>query len=278
MAEQGEQFRWVNEMPSKAGTGLKHETFISPGMGIEVGYVIYLPKEYDNPDMSDARFPVVYYLHGGRPGSETKSITLAKDIHELMQSGKVPPAIYVFVNGGKVSHYDYDVWPGETTFVKELIPHIDQTYRTINDRSGRGLEGFSQGGRGTARIMFKYPELFISAGPMGGGHQHEKRIAENEGKESDELVFDIGNNTYDLAREYAAASDPPSVRILVVFGTKDFNYEANLDWTAHLESLGIDFERIILDDVPHNARLVYEKAGEEIMRFHADNFAQVTAG
>ena len=30
-------------------------------------------------------------------------------------------------------------------FVKELIPHIDSTYRTIAKRSGRGIEGFSQG-------------------------------------------------------------------------------------------------------------------------------------
>ena len=93
-----------------------------------------------------------------------------------------------------MSHYDYKKWLGETAFVKELIPHIDQTYRTIADRSGRGLEGFSQGGRGTARIMFRYPELFDSAAPMGGGHQHEKRISENNGRESKNLVFDPPDN------------------------------------------------------------------------------------
>ena len=64
-------------------------------------------------------------------------------------------------------------------FIKELIPHIDKTYRTIASRKGRAIEGFSQGGRGTARHMFKYPELFCSVAPMGGGHQHEKRISEN---------------------------------------------------------------------------------------------------
>jgi enterochelin esterase-like enzyme len=34
---------------------------------------------------------------------------------------------------------------GCDVFVKELIPHIDSTYRTIAKRSGRGIEGFSQG-------------------------------------------------------------------------------------------------------------------------------------
>ena len=36
---------------------------------------------------------------------------------------------------------------GCDVFINELIPHIDSTYRTIADRSGRGIEGFSQGAR-----------------------------------------------------------------------------------------------------------------------------------
>jgi endo-1,4-beta-xylanase len=38
---------------------------------------------------------------------------------------------------------------GESVFVRELIPHIDATYRTWGTREGRALEGYSQGGRGT---------------------------------------------------------------------------------------------------------------------------------
>jgi enterochelin esterase-like enzyme len=34
---------------------------------------------------------------------------------------------------------------GCDVFINELIPHIDGTYRTIAERSGRGIEGFSQG-------------------------------------------------------------------------------------------------------------------------------------
>ncbi len=57
--------------------------------------------------------------------------------------------------------------------MKEVIPHIDKTYRTIGKREGRAIEGFSQGGRGTTRIMFKYPELFCSAAPGGQGAGEE---------------------------------------------------------------------------------------------------------
>ena len=126
------------------------------------------------------RFPVVYYLHGGRPGSEIKSVKLVPWIHEAMKAGKVAPALYVFVNGGPVSHYNMGKkgQMGEDVFIKELIPHVDATYRTIPGREGRGLEGFSQGGRGTARIMFRHPHLFVSAAPGGGGHATERRISE----------------------------------------------------------------------------------------------------
>ena len=45
---------------------------------------------------------------------------------------------------------------GCDVFIDELIPHIDATYRTVAERGGRGLEGFSQGGRGTVRLG-QYP-------------------------------------------------------------------------------------------------------------------------
>jgi endo-1,4-beta-xylanase len=34
----------------------------------DVGYGIYLPEAYGKDGNEDLRFPVVYYLHGGRPG------------------------------------------------------------------------------------------------------------------------------------------------------------------------------------------------------------------
>jgi endo-1,4-beta-xylanase len=50
--------------------------------------------------------------------------------------------------------------PVESVIVKDLIPHIDATYRTVARREGRIVEGFSMGGFGAAHLGFKYPELF----------------------------------------------------------------------------------------------------------------------
>jgi len=50
------------------------------------------------------------------------------------------------------------------------------------------------------------------------------------------------------------------------------NYHANLDWMEHLRSLKIPFEHRIIEGVPHSTGMVYERAGLEIMKFHAESF------
>ncbi|MAD80745.1 MAG: 1,4-beta-xylanase [Planctomycetaceae bacterium] len=270
-------FRWVNPLKQKP-VGVEHAVFLSPSMEHEVGYCIYLPPEYKASKNVTRRYPVVYYLHGGRPGSETKSVRLAATIHRHISDLDVSPMIYVFVNGGPVSHYNMPERKdamGEDVFIDELIPHIDSTYRTIAHRNGRGIEGFSQGGRGTTRIMFKHPELFSSAAPGGAGYATEKRISEENGRESESLQFGPGYNTWDLARRYA--KDPnPKLRILIHVGTSGFNYANNLEFMKFLESLEIPFKRLIVQNVPHSAQQIYEKRGLQIMRFHAENFRRST--
>jgi enterochelin esterase-like enzyme len=273
-------FKWVNELPANRLGPLKHDTFHSKKHDCQVGYFIYLPPAYHQPENANKRFPVVYYLHGGRPGGEQKGIQMMKFIQPAIESGRISPMIYVFVNGGEMSHYDFPAKQsyGETAFVKELIPHIDATYRTIASREGRGLEGFSQGGRGTGRIMFKYPELFSSCAPLGGGQQHEKHASENDGRETSGVQFDPGNNTFDLARDYVKnRMQQFPLKVLVAVGKNDFNYEGNLEWSALLKSLGIEHEFHVAGDAEHSAVKCYEELGDTVMKFHADNFERVSS-
>lgn len=278
------EFKWNNPSTKwfkKNIPLVQHHSFISPTLEAEVGYCIYLPPNYDAKEAKETRYPVVYYLHGGRPGSEWKGARLSSEINPHIADGSVAPMIYVFVNGGPVSHYNMPNKPkaqGADVFIKELIPHIDKTYRTIATREGRGIEGFSQGGRGTARLMFRYPELFCSASPGGGGHATEKKISENDGAESEKLVFAKGDNTWDLATAYAEKlkADPkaPKLNILVHVGDKGFNYQNNLQWMEHLTSLGIEHQKLIIPGAGHSAKQIYEKNGLDIMKFHAANFGK----
>ncbi|NNE92167.1 MAG: 1,4-beta-xylanase [Verrucomicrobiales bacterium] len=275
-------FSWVSPVPENRAKhlkldelGVKHATFKSRSMGIDVGFYIYLPPQYETD--ADRKFPVVYHLHGGRPGAEGKSVSLARYIHKAVTDGKIQPTIYIWPNGGPMSWYNYpqkENGLGEDVFVKELIPHIDKTYRTRTERSGRGIQGFSQGGRGTTRIMFKHPELFGSTAPGGSGYEPEKRIQENNGAESENVKFAPGYNAWDLAKQYADRKDAPPLKPMIWVGTKGFNYEYNLKFMEYLDELGVPYEKLIVPDATHSATQIYDAKGIELMQFHDRNFSK----
>lgn len=274
-------FSWVAPMANQEyakkilPSGVRHATFKSPSMGIDVGYYIYLPPGYEE---SQARYPVVYHLHGGRPGAENKAVRLAEYVDKAIAAGTIAPTIYVFPNGGPVSWYDMPEMKhglGETVFVKEVIPHIDATYRTWGTRECRALEGYSQGGRGTTRIMFRYPKLFLSVAPGGSGYKPEKTIQENDGYESPGLRFlPVGTNAWDLAKGYAAQPERLPLSILIWDGTKCFNYEFNIKYSTYLKELGIDHTFLSIPDVAHTATGSYDVKGDDIMRHHQQTFAR----
>lgn len=270
-------FNWVNPPGEDRGfPGVTHATFTSPSMGIPVGYNIYLPPGYDDAANRHGRYPVIYYLHGGRPGNESRSIGIAEHVHAAIASGAVRPAIFVWGNGGRVSWYDHEDSRGEEVFVRELIPHIDDSYRTLAHRGGRALQGFSQGGRGTTRIMFRHPHLFISAAPGGPGYAVEKLVLENDGVERDPRAganagsfdFGKGNDAYSLARSYAEGGMQPPLDVMIWVGTRGFNYEATLEYLGYLYGLGVPAERLIAPGVDHNPVWFYETHGVDLLRFH----------
>ena len=223
----------------------------------------------------DTRIP------GGRLGSEVRGIPLAAPIDEWIRSGAIRPRILVFVNGGPEGYFDYGDFKAETSFVQELIPHIDRSYRTLENRWGRALEGFSMGGRATARIAFKYPELFCSAAPLSGGQQKEKAMSEGGGEEvrgSSVLVHAPENNSWDLATAFSERRPMPDLEILVAVGSTDMNYQGNLEWMEHLTALGIPFEQRIPPGVRHDLQGLLGALGSSVEAFHDRCFAAASAG
>ena len=163
---------WVNEPKGPLPTGMTHHTYFSKSMNHDVGYCIYLPPDYDQD--SGKRYPVIYNLHGAG-GNELHGQLSAEVLQEGILAKRWPPMIIVMPNGGKYTYYkdSYDgKYMGETTVMKELIPHIDEKYRTIAARHGRCIEGFSMGGRGSTRLAMKYPDMFCSLFCQAGNVYH----------------------------------------------------------------------------------------------------------
>ena len=154
--------------PGRAGVIIK-DKLPSLIMAREYIYTIYLPDGYET---SNLRYPVLYLLHGsgGDENSWAVSGKIQPTADALIASGAIPPAIIVMPAHKNAWWVDGNKEPAETVFIKELIPYIDATYRTISEKEGRLVAGLSAGGYGTVNFVLKYPEMFAAgARPQPGG-------------------------------------------------------------------------------------------------------------
>ena len=133
----------------------------------DVTYSIYLPSDYNTSQRS---YPVTYLLHGYGDADDgwIQYGEINRLADEAISSGKIPPMIIVTPDGfksfyinsgdGKMNYEDF--------FVKELIPHIEKTYKVKSDRKFRGIAGLSMGGYGSLIMSLKHPDLFVAAAPL----------------------------------------------------------------------------------------------------------------
>ncbi|MBW8889718.1 MAG: esterase family protein [Fibrobacteres bacterium] len=151
---------WNNPSGGSLPTGCQHLTYYSPANKTTIGYVIYLPPDYNSN--ATARYPVVYSLHG-MGGNEWGNVPYAPVLQSKILSKEINPMIMVFVSGRGNTFYA-DSKDGavkcETSIVNELIPHIDSLFRTLPDRGHRAVNGISMGGFGALMLAMKHFELF----------------------------------------------------------------------------------------------------------------------
>ncbi|RPH57001.1 MAG: hypothetical protein EHM81_12245, partial [Chloroflexi bacterium] len=148
----------VTEEPPGTKYGL-YSTLVR-GANTQSSYLVYLPAGYEK-NLS-LRFPVIYWLHGGF-GNARQGAWAVQFYDSAMQDKLMPEAIIVLVQALPVGWYvdsKDGKLPIEQVIIKDLIPHIDNTYRTIAQKEGRGIEGHSMGGYGALRLGLKYPHLF----------------------------------------------------------------------------------------------------------------------
>lgn len=269
-----------NNPPKTLPAGVEHRTFMSASMKVEVGYNIYLPPDYATS--GDKRYPVIYYLHG-RGGTESSNLQAFTLLDEAIKAAKVPPVLYVHAMAGRNSGYvdapDGSVM-GETAVIKELIPHIDQTCRTIAKKEGRAVEGFSKGGQGALLFAFKYPELFASvigyAAGLATGAELQKELPAvfKQMHNSDVAQFD-STSAWFFARKNAEKLRK-DMAISIVLGDKDTHLERNRRMHQLLEELKVPHEYRELAGFDHNSGKVYKEAGVAGFEFHAKHLK--TAG
>ena len=275
--------QWVT--PAVEASRVSQHTFTSVAAATRVSYHLYKPAAYDR--QADQRFPVVYWLHGSEGGVQGISL-LSKYVDAAIDAGQVPPVLVVFVNGLRLGMYvDWKNGsaPIESVIIKDLIPHIDASYRTIPNRKGRLLDGFSMGGYGAARLGFKYPELFGAVSIMGGGPLQETltRTPRASRKQVDELMQEVygGDQDYFLAvspRRYAAenaALIARDSRVRVVVGSRDNTFDNNLEFHEYLADLDIPHDWIVIQGVGHDPMSLLQTMGDRHWSFYRESFKDI---
>jgi enterochelin esterase-like enzyme len=266
--------------------GVRRVVFESAAVGAPVSYHIYLPPTY--AAHPTRRFSVLYWLHGA--GSALGGLgQISAFFGEAMARGDIPPALIVFPNGLTESMWtnskDGRV-PMETVVVRDLLSHVDATFRTVPRRDGRILEGFSMGGRGAGRLGFGYPELFASvsmlaAGPLDAdfmGPQAQSNPAMRA--RIFEAVWGNDLDHYRADGPAAIATAQQSVlrgemrlRLRIAVGEADFVLADNEDLTAHLRTLQIAHDFTVVPGVGHQTLPLLTALGEEGWAFYREGFA-----
>lgn len=133
----------------------------------QVKYSIILPEDYYT---SKKTYPVVYLLHGlgDNESSWLEYGRVSQAVDAAVKHKEIVPMIYVMPQGFR-NYYVNDYagkFPYMDMFVKELVPFIDQKYRTIADKEHRATMGYSMGGFGALILPLKNPDVFSISVPL----------------------------------------------------------------------------------------------------------------
>ncbi|WP_439489389.1 esterase [Algoriphagus sp.] len=217
----------------------------SPGLGMDRRLTVYTPPGYEQ---SKEKFPVLYLLHGAG-GDEEAWIALgrtAQIMDNLIAQGKAKPMIVVMPNGNVIQ----DAAPGEgsegmykpafmipktmdgtyeANFM-DIVKFIESNYQVKSDKTNRAIAGLSMGGYHTMHISRFYPDTFDYMGLFSAA------IMPRE---------DATNSVYsDIEGTLKTQMDNGYKLYWIAIGKTDFLYDANKEYRAKLDAMGMPYEYI----------------------------------
>lgn len=154
---------------------VKTVEFNAPSVGRQMKYNIVLPADYEE---SDNRYPVLYLLHGLTSNYTAWARMGVPEYAQHYDLIVVMPDVgnSWYVNWAKSDDGQANRW--EDYIIKDLIGHVDKTYRTIARREARAINGLSMGGYGGLVLGLRNPEMFCSIGSHSGALTLVRRIRE----------------------------------------------------------------------------------------------------
>jgi S-formylglutathione hydrolase FrmB len=133
-------------------------SFASASLGRDVTYAVQLPPSYSS---GTRRYPELYVLHGLFEGPAFwERRGLAGILDGLWQKGDVPEMVVVAVDGDNSFFVNGPAGRWEDMLSRDLVAHVESTYRVAPGRGGRALLGISMGGYAALRLALAHPDLY----------------------------------------------------------------------------------------------------------------------
>ncbi|RSK27649.1 hypothetical protein EJF36_12600 [Bacillus sp. HMF5848] len=138
----------------------------------DMPYRVYLPEGYLN---AKERYPTVYLLHQYGSSSQQYEVdNIQEKLDKWISEGIMQKMVVIMPDTSGNSWYvNKTDEPWMNLIVNDLVPHVDSTYRTIDNPDFRGISGVSMGGFGAYVIGLNYPNLFKSVSSHMGALSFE---------------------------------------------------------------------------------------------------------
>jgi putative tributyrin esterase len=169
---------------------VRADSFASPILGATKRYLVYLPPSYGRERRR--RYPVAYYLHG-LWGDETNWVRLGRldrAMDSLVAAGGAE-MIVVMPDGDDswymtwesprslaecaagqlrepVERYCVRSYRYDDYLARDLVAHVDSTWRTERDRRRRAIAGLSMGGFGAIYLATLHGDTYSAAASHSG--------------------------------------------------------------------------------------------------------------
>jgi S-formylglutathione hydrolase FrmB len=147
------------------------------GLNLNRSLSVYLPPDYEEGTKS---YPVIYYLHSINWSNErmfAEANTPQPVLDRAIAEGVIREFILVAADySGPTMGSWYENSPTSGRWLdyttQEVIPYVDQHFRTLRNRDSRAVAGEFLGGYGALKLAMLHPDLFGSVyalHPVGTG-------------------------------------------------------------------------------------------------------------
>ncbi|QMU27121.1 esterase [Adhaeribacter radiodurans] len=212
--------------------------------------VVYTPPDYDKD--ASKKYPVFYLISGTTDTEETwfKVGRTNVVLDNLIAEGKAKPMIVVMPYGNieaRIAAQKGGTKPAdpagreseeavtraktfEADLMQNVLPYIEKSYRTINNKDNRAIGGFSRGGGQTLRTAFSNMDKFSWV------CCYSAYLSPKEMESSYKPIYENASRTNQQLKLF-----------WISVGTDDFLYKSTVEFMDFLKAKNVNYKSLVTD-------------------------------